>query len=66
MKVVVCGDTADSRAITGLAQGTDVLIHEAPTIAANFVKEIGGSAWFSIISAPLGTGVTSRWRTCRL
>ncbi len=28
-KVVICGDTADSRAISGLAQGADVLIHEA-------------------------------------
>lgn len=28
-KVVVCGDTADSRAISSLAQGADVLIHEA-------------------------------------
>ena len=28
-KVVVCGDTADSRAISALAQGADVLIHEA-------------------------------------
>lgn len=28
-KVVICGDTADSRAIAGLAQGADVLVHEA-------------------------------------
>jgi ribonuclease Z len=28
-KIVICGDTADSRAIAGLAQGADVLIHEA-------------------------------------
>jgi len=28
-KIVICGDTADARAISGLAQGADVLIHEA-------------------------------------
>lgn len=28
-KIVICGDTADSRAIAGLAQGADLLIHEA-------------------------------------
>lgn len=28
-KVVICGDTADSRAISGLAQGADILVHEA-------------------------------------
>uniref|UniRef100_A0A7S4SSL0 Metallo-beta-lactamase domain-containing protein n=1 Tax=Ditylum brightwellii TaxID=49249 RepID=A0A7S4SSL0_9STRA len=28
-KVVICGDTADARAIAGLAEGADVLIHEA-------------------------------------
>lgn len=28
-KVVICGDTADARALTELAQGADVLIHEA-------------------------------------
>ena len=28
-KIVVCGDTADSRAIASLAHGADVLIHEA-------------------------------------
>lgn len=28
-KVVVCGDTADARALTKLAQGADVVIHEA-------------------------------------
>jgi len=28
-KVVICGDTADARALTKLAQGADVLIHEA-------------------------------------
>ena len=28
-KVVICGDTADSRAISALAKGADVLIHEA-------------------------------------
>eukprot|EP00551_Chaetoceros_affinis_P007625 CAMPEP_0203664702 /NCGR_PEP_ID=MMETSP0090-20130426/2068_1 /ASSEMBLY_ACC=CAM_ASM_001088 /TAXON_ID=426623 /ORGANISM="Chaetoceros affinis, Strain CCMP159" /LENGTH=683 /DNA_ID=CAMNT_0050528037 /DNA_START=630 /DNA_END=2681 /DNA_ORIENTATION=- len=28
-KVVICGDTADSRAIAGIAQGADVLVHEA-------------------------------------
>ena len=28
-KVVICGDTSDSRALTKLAQGADVLIHEA-------------------------------------
>lgn len=28
-KVVICGDTADSRAIAGLAEGADVLVHEA-------------------------------------
>merc|ERR1712150_10468 len=28
-KIVICGDTADCRAIEGLAQGADVLVHEA-------------------------------------
>lgn len=28
-KIVICGDTADARAIGGLAQGADVLVHEA-------------------------------------
>lgn len=28
-KVVICGDTADCRAISGLAQGADILVHEA-------------------------------------
>jgi len=28
-KVVICGDTADSRALEGLAQGADLVIHEA-------------------------------------
>jgi len=28
-KVVICGDTADARAIEGLAKGADLLIHEA-------------------------------------
>jgi ribonuclease Z len=28
-KIVICGDTADSGAISSLAQGADVLIHEA-------------------------------------
>jgi ribonuclease Z len=28
-KIVICGDTADSRAISGLAQDADVVIHEA-------------------------------------
>eukprot|EP00986_Skeletonema_menzelii_P020468 scaffold31273_cov325-Skeletonema_menzelii.AAC.1 len=28
-KVVICGDTADCRALEGLAQDCDVLIHEA-------------------------------------
>lgn len=28
-KVVICGDTADARALTRLAEGADVLIHEA-------------------------------------
>jgi len=28
-KIVICGDTADSRAIAGLAQGADILVHEA-------------------------------------
>ena len=28
-KIAICGDTADSRALAGLAEGADVLIHEA-------------------------------------
>ena len=28
-KIAICGDTADCRAIAGLAQGADVLVHEA-------------------------------------
>mmetsp|Transcript_10468 Transcript_10468/g.20206 ORF Transcript_10468/g.20206 Transcript_10468/m.20206 type:complete len:879 (-) Transcript_10468:43-2679(-) len=28
-KIVICGDTADSRALEGLAQNADVLVHEA-------------------------------------
>lgn len=28
-KIVICGDTADCRALEGLAQGADVLVHEA-------------------------------------
>lgn len=28
-KVVICGDTADARAIAGLAEGADVLVHES-------------------------------------
>lgn len=28
-KIVICGDTADSRAMSGLAQDADVVIHEA-------------------------------------
>ena len=28
-KIAICGDTADSRAMAGLAEGADVLIHES-------------------------------------
>lgn len=28
-KVVICGDTCDSRSLTNLAQGADVIVHEA-------------------------------------
>ena len=31
-KVVVCGDTCDARALAGLAEGADVLIHEATNV----------------------------------
>lgn len=38
-KIVICGDTSDSRAIVGLAQGADVLIHEATNTFINGIDK---------------------------
>mmetsp|Transcript_18144 Transcript_18144/g.20986 ORF Transcript_18144/g.20986 Transcript_18144/m.20986 type:complete len:750 (-) Transcript_18144:113-2362(-) len=38
-KIVICGDTADSRAIGGLAMGADVLIHEATNAFLNGIDK---------------------------
>merc|ERR1712187_115181 len=38
-KIVICGDTSDSRAIFGLAQGADVLIHEATNTFINGIDK---------------------------
>jgi len=39
-KIVICGDTADSHAISGIGEGADILIHEATN---TFLKGIDNS-----------------------
>lgn len=46
-KIVICGDTADGRAIGGLAQGADVLIHEATN---TFLQGIDKATSFQVVA----------------
>lgn len=46
-KIVICGDTADSRAIAGLAQGADVLVHEATN---TYLKGIDKDTTYSAVT----------------
>lgn len=55
-KIVICGDTSDSRAIAGLAEGADVLVHEATnSFLTGMDGGIGG-----------GKGKDGVWREARI
>jgi len=46
-KIVICGDSADCRAIAGLAEGADILVHEATN---TYLKGIDKDTNFQVVT----------------